>query len=147
VQGLIADGTVDPARICIVGGSYGGYAALVGATLTPDLYACAVSVAGVSDLREILRAARNAGNRAKQYWEKELGVRMRDEALLDEVSPVRGAARVKAPILLIHGKDDAVVPLAQSRAMAKALKDNNKAYELVELEDEDHWLSSGATLT
>ena len=54
---LIADGIADPKRICIVGASYGGYAALAGATFTPDLYACAVSFAGVSDLEDVAYAA------------------------------------------------------------------------------------------
>lgn len=56
VKKLVADGIADPKRICIVGGSYGGYAALAGAAFTPDLYACAASWAGVSDLNRLFMA-------------------------------------------------------------------------------------------
>jgi dipeptidyl aminopeptidase/acylaminoacyl peptidase len=142
VKSLIADGVVDPKRVCIVGGSYGGYAALIGATLTPDLYACAVSVNGVSSIGDLIGAKEGS----RDYWEARVG-RLADRASLHEVSPLQQAFRANAPILLIHGKDDTVVSVGQSRAMAKALKESNKTYELVELPGEDHWLSSGATRT
>ena len=87
VKKLIADGIVDPRRVCIVGGSYGGYAALAGATFTPDLYACAVSFAGVSDLPKMLQTERN-----------ESGQELADRVVLDlahrqPVRQFRAAAR------------------------------------------------------
>lgn len=147
VKKLIADGIVDPKRICIVGGSYGGYAALAGATLTPGLYACAVSINGVSNLPGMLGRAAQSSGLAEDYWETRIGSRFRDAKELNAVSPAKIAGQAGAPILLIHSKDDIVVPIEQSRLMGDALKSAGKAYEFIELKGEDHWLSSGATRT
>lgn len=143
VRKLVADGLVDPKRICIVGASYGGYAALAGATLTPDLYACAVSVNGISNLGDLIGAT-EAG--ARTYWEARIGP-LANRPALHEVSPLHQAHKAKAPILLIHARDDTVVPVGQSRAIAKALAAAGKKHEFVELKGEDHWLSRGETRT
>lgn len=147
VQKLIADGIADPDRMCIVGASYGGYAALAGATLTPDLYACAVSVNGVSDLLRLVADRVRYGELAEDYWEVRVGSRFRDAASLDAVSPAKLASKAGAPILLIHGRDDTVAPYAQSKVMADALASAGKPHQLVTLEGEDHWLSRGETRT
>lgn len=148
VQKLIADGIADPDRICIVGASYGGYAALAGATLTPDLYACAVSVNGVSNLTGMLgHELDSSGAIAEDYWKVRIGHRYRDAEALKAVSPVEIASKAGAPILLIYSKDDVVVPSWQSTTMRDALKTAGKPHEYMELDGEDHWLSSSATRT
>ncbi|MHA7871717.1 MAG: alpha/beta hydrolase family protein, partial [Hyphococcus sp.] len=147
VNKLVADGIADPDRICIVGGSYGGYAALAGATLTPDLYACAVSVNGVSDLPRMIGEAAQRSSISAEQWERRIGSRFRDADELAAVSPARRAASAGAPIMLIHGKDDTVVPFYQSEIMRDALTIANKPHEFVELAGEDHWLSSGESRT
>lgn len=147
VKKLIADGIADPGRICIVGGSYGGYAALAGATLTPDLYACAVSVNGVSNLPGMLGEAAQSSGLAEDYWEVRIGSRFRDANALNAVSPAKIAEQAGPPILLIHSKHDTVVPVSQSRQMQSALKQAGKTYEYLELEGEDHWLSTGDART
>ena len=147
VQKLVSDGIVDPARICIVGASYGGYAALAGATLTPDIYACAVSVNGVSDLPSLIGASALDGPYGADFWERRIGSRFRNADELNAVSPARQAALAGAPILLIHGKDDTVVPFYHSERMRDALAAANKPHEFVELDGEDHWLSMGNTRT
>jgi dienelactone hydrolase len=145
VNHLATAGLVDPARACIVGASYGGYAALAGAALTPDLYKCAVSVAGVSDLDDFIGwRKRNWGRDSDgyTYWLKAIGDPENDAQKLREVSPASLVDRIKIPILLIHGTADDVVPIAQSRAMKKALEKSGRPTELVELEFEDHsWWS------
>ena len=147
VKALILDGAADPARICIVGASYGGYAALAGATLTPELYACSVSVAGVSDLPAFQGWTKERGG-AETYWKKQMGAsRFKDADALKAVSPADQAERARAPVLLIHGKDDTIVPVSQSRKMRDALKGAKKQVEYIELAGEDHWLSTGATRT
>ncbi|MBL8769932.1 MAG: S9 family peptidase [Phenylobacterium sp.] len=147
VRHLAARGTIDPKRVCIVGASYGGYAALAGATIDRGVYRCAVSVAGISDLRRQISYARSRGGRpAERYWNRFLGVS--DEAseeVLETYSPARLADRVEIPVLLIHGKDDSVVPLEQSQIMATALQKAGKPVELVVQKGEDHWLSRGET--
>jgi dipeptidyl aminopeptidase/acylaminoacyl peptidase len=140
---LAGQGTVDPKRACIVGGSYGGYAALAGVTLQKGVYRCAVSVAGVSDLKLMLdQDYRESGStELKSYWLELMGPR--DQ--LDKYSPRMHGADANAPILLIHGRDDTVVPYVQSQKMADALKDAGKPFEFVDLKHEDHWLSGSDT--
>ena len=141
---LARQGIVDPTRACIVGASYGGYAALAGVTLQQGLYRCAVSVAGVSDLALMYNTDyRESGHEGllKRSLLEELGPRNG----FDGVSPRRFARQADAPILLIHGRDDTVVPFDQSAKMADALDDVGKPYRLVELREEDHWLSRGTT--
>jgi dipeptidyl aminopeptidase/acylaminoacyl peptidase len=143
VRKLIADGIADPKRICIVGASYGGYAALTGAMSTPDLYACAVGFAGVYDLRGFLR------NRAKESggdpflistWNKFIGNRFDDAGKLDAASPALNAAKIKCPVLLMHGSGDTTVPVDQSEEMRDALTRAGKQVGYVRIDGETHYL-------
>lgn len=141
---LAKRGVVDPKRACIVGASYGGYAALAGVTLQQGLYKCAVSVAGVADLKLMYATdIRESGD--SRMLGKALREQLGDPKGYYDVSPRRFAARADAPVLLIHGKDDTVVPYKQSQVMADALKDAGKPYEMVTLAGEDHWLSRAET--
>ena len=149
VRYLAAQGIVDPARVCIVGASYGGYAALAGPTLDRGVYRCAVSVAGVSDLRAMIDFAADRGprrnNSTVRYWNRFMGGDGPGDRSLDARSPARQAAQADAPILLIHGRDDTVVPYSQTTLMAAALSRAGKPHEVVELAGEDHWLSRPQT--
>jgi dipeptidyl aminopeptidase/acylaminoacyl peptidase len=143
VNAMIAQKIADPKRICIVGASYGGYAALAGAAFTPDLYKCAVSISGVSDLPVMLGATKIRGgdeSNALAYWRDSIGSPT-DKAVIDR-SPARAADRIKVPVLLIHGLDDTVVPIAQSELMAGALENAKKKYTFVKVKGEDHWMSN-----
>ena len=135
-------GVADPDRACIVGSSYGGYAALAGVTLQQGVYRCAVSVNGIGDLFAFMREERRSfGDVARRNLDLLLG----EDSDLKALSPSRIAARANAPILLIHGRDDTVVPYAQAKIMEDALKDAGKPVMLVTLEGEDHWLSRADT--
>lgn len=141
---LAAEGIIDPKRVCIMGASYGGYAAMAGVTLQNGVYRCSVAVAGVSDLDLFVnREALESGNarEMREVWLEMMGERR----ALDQVSPRSFADRANSPLLLIHGVDDTVVPIQQSRVMAAALKDKGKPYEFVVLDGEDHWLARGET--
>jgi dienelactone hydrolase len=144
---LVKNGFVDPKRICIMGASYGGYAALAGATVTPELYACAVSVNGVSDPGEMLNRARLAGRKSMiaEWWGSSMGGDDMDH--LRKISPARHADVVRVPILLLHGVEDTVVPVDQSRDMNSKLVRAKKNVRYVELKGDDHWLSSASTRT
>jgi dipeptidyl aminopeptidase/acylaminoacyl peptidase len=137
-------GVVDPKRACIVGAGYGGYAALAGVTVQQGFYRCAVSVAGIADpgasLANIARWS-DGPDSATRYWRRFMGVTSLQEGELKAVSPFDAAARADAPILLVHGTDDTVVPIDESRRMAAALRAAGKPVELIELPHEDHWLS------
>jgi pimeloyl-ACP methyl ester carboxylesterase len=141
---------IDPKRACIVGGSYGGYAALAGVTLQQGLYRCAVSVAGPADMATFMswEAQRFGVNSpALRKMQKITGADTASASYLHDISPRQFAKRADAPILLIHGKDDTRVPIEQSRQMASALKAYSKSVEFVELEKEDHFLSRDVTRT
>jgi len=146
VRHLAGLGTIDPQRVCIVGASYGGYAALAGATLDRDVYRCAASVAGLSDLGRFIAWSRTQrGVSAQRYWNNFMGADGPSDPKLTEISPIDHLDKIKAPILLIHGRDDTVVPYTQSVIMADGLRKAGKAHEFVSLSGEDHWLSRGDT--
>jgi dipeptidyl aminopeptidase/acylaminoacyl peptidase len=143
VAALAQKGVVDPKRACIVGWSYGGYAAQAGVTLQHRLYRCAVSMAGLSDLPHFLNyvvKVSGADGDGLRYWRRYMGVTSPFDPSPATISPARHAADADAPILLIHGKDDSVVPIEQSLQMQRALKAAGKPVELVTLPNADHWL-------
>lgn len=132
---------VDKNRACIVGMSYGGYAALSGITQTPDVYKCAVSINGVSDLNrmmEVMERKVGSNHWVMSYWNGAMANGLATEEYLDSISPVNFAEKVKNPVLLIHGTRDKVVPYEQSKRMLEALKDANKTVEYIELDKAGH---------
>lgn len=138
---VIDAGITDPQRVCIVGASYGGYAALAGATLTPDLYRCAISISGVSDLVEVLRQERRSNGTLSlsyHYWLRSIGDPSANRDALHATSPALLADRVTAPVLLIHGTEDEVVVARQSELMQRALERAGKPVRFVELEGAGH---------
>ena len=141
---LAEQGIIDTSRACIVGASYGGYAALAGVTLQQGLYKCAVAVAPVSDISAMFSEDYRASGQ-RRITKRALMDQLGPKDGWDDASPRRFAGRADAPVLLIHGKDDTVVPYSHSHKMADALKDAGKPYELVTLEGEDHWLSLSST--
>jgi len=149
VRYLAKEGIADPARVCIVGASYGGYAALAGAALDPGVYRCAVAVAGVSDLRRMLKwvneQAGRKSNWVQRHWDRYMGVSGPNDPALEAISPIRHLDAISVPILLIHGRDDTVVPYEQSQVMYEALRAAKRETQLLTLKDEDHWLSRSGT--
>ena len=139
VRHLVSKGLVNAKRVAIMGASYGGYAALCGATIDHGVYRCAISIAGTSDLRfklqEIRDRSYNKFSNTALYWERYYG----DKSKLDGISPVAQASKASVPILLIHGKQDSVVTYAHSERMHKALKAAGKAVEFLSIEGQDHW--------
>ena len=122
VRWLIAEGIADPRRICIYGGSYGGYAVLAGLTKTPELYACGIDYVGVSNLFTFMQTI-------PPYWKPYLammhemvGDPERDRALLTERSPALNAGRIRAPLLIAQGARDPRVNKDESDQMVAALE-------------------------
>lgn len=141
---LVRDGTVDPGRVCVVGTSYGGYAAMWAVTRNPERYRCAASFAGVADWRAMLKYDR-------RYLTKEANARWQarvtgeGELDLDGVSPTQQAARITRPILIAHGEDDSNVPISQSTRLVAALKAAGRSdYEYVAYKKEGHGFSDPA---
>ena len=141
VRYLNDNGIARAGNACIVGYSYGGYAALYGAASTPALYKCVVSGGGVSDLLADLSFTREvygAASESYQYWLKSMGNPIDDRELLSVRSPIKNADKIKQPVLLFHGEYDSIVSVEQSRRMQSALKraDGNVTY--IEFENEGH---------
>ncbi|MBX3702711.1 MAG: S9 family peptidase [Steroidobacteraceae bacterium] len=143
VKHMIDKGLADPKRICILGASYGGYAALAGAAFTPELYACAVSINGISDLPNMfgfLQRQYGPDSDATRYWRDYVG-NPNDEDIT-RFSPARSADTIQAPVLLIHARNDTVVPFSQSQNFKRLMDQASGKSQLVELAGEDHWLST-----
>jgi dipeptidyl aminopeptidase/acylaminoacyl peptidase len=133
---LVEQKVADPERMCIVGASYGGYAAQMAAVKTPELFKCAISFAGVSDLKRLVRGSRHYLNR--KFVKQQIGD---DSDDLESRSPYYQADKITIPLLLIHGEDDRVVDVEQSRNMLEELEDMGKTVEYIEFAKGDHNLS------
>lgn len=140
VKYLIANGTADPKRIGILGGSYGGYATLAGVTFTPELYRAAVDIVGPSNLLTLLDAI-------PPYWEagrKMMYARMADpntpqgKAWMKERSPLNSADKIKTPLLVVQGANDPRVNRAEAEQIVVALRDRGFAVEYMLAPDEGH---------
>ena len=116
----VAQGIAEPGRVCLMGGSYGGYAAMWGLIRNPERYACAISFAGPSDLDRQLRYDRQSFTRkgARRWVERVEG----EDFDLARVSPAEQAENLSRPLLIAHGKDDTVVPYSQFRRMERATR-------------------------
>lgn len=144
VLDLAEKGVIDKNKVCIVGASYGGYAALAGVAFTPDIYKCAVSINGVSDVEEMLDTEkRDHGSHhwVVSYWQEVISKGEVDEDHLAKISPINYVQSVKTPLLLIHGERDEVVSVKQSRNMLEELEDADKEVKYLELEGGNHYLS------
>ena len=129
---LVKIGRVDPKRVAIVGGSYGGYAALAGAALTPDLYQCAASLNGVADLNTHIEwVARFSNPISLAFWKRTMGDPAVDRAAMDRVSPLKQVNAIKVPILLLAGDLDDTVDPKNSQLMFDALSAAKKQARLV----------------
>lgn len=146
---LVQQGIADPHRVCIVGAGYGGYAALAGAAFFPDKYACAVSINGITDLRSFLGheidvfGGADSNHVALAAWESSVGSQSDPKVIAE--SPVHAAKAVVAPVLLLHGSDDTVVPVEQSLEMKRALEKAGKRVTFIQLDGSDHWLDRAST--
>ncbi len=135
----VAEGLADAQRTCIVGASYGGYAAMWGLAKDPDLYRCAVSIAGVSNLR---KEASDFGNSSRENLYRSQWAKMSND--FAAVSPIYAVDRITAPLLLIHGKRDVTVDHRQSEKMHAAMRKVGKSSEFLSLPLADHYFTREA---
>ena len=138
VNWAIEKGIADPDRVAIYGGSYGGYAALVGATFTPDLFCCAVDIVGPSNLVTWITSV-------PPYWStilatlyKRIGNPDTEEEFLKSRSPLFKADQIRIPMLIAQGANDPRVPKAESEQIVQALKEKGIDYEYMLFPDEGH---------
>ncbi|MDF8332233.1 alpha/beta hydrolase family protein [Novosphingobium cyanobacteriorum] len=135
----VRKGLADPKRACIVGASYGGYAAMWGIARDPDLYRCAISISGVASLRrEVNDFGRySMGGKFADDWKK-----MTPD--FTAVSPANFVQNIKAPLLLIHGKQDVTVDFGQSALMEDRMRAAGKNVEFLRLPEADHYFTRAA---
>lgn len=133
---LIEEGVADPERICVVGASYGGYAALMEAARNSDLYQCAVSFAGVTDVAYLVTSHRRYSN--YDVVRQQIGT---DLGELRQRSPVNNAEAIAIPVLLGHGTEDRSVRVRHSQKMVKELEKAGKEVTYLEFDGGDHYLS------
>jgi len=148
VRHLIDEGIADPDRVCAVGASYGGYAALALGAFYADTYRCIVSIAGISDIPKKLTRTKVRSGRddsSIDYYERLYGLDASEKDSLTAISPAYFAESFQAPVLLIHGEKDTRVDIGQSTRMNRALRKEDKDVTLVKLKGEDHWLTKEET--
>lgn len=131
---LVAQGIADPSKLAIYGWSYGGYAALQSGVVAPDLFKAIVAIAPVTDLLELKQ--QYTGTTVTRLVRIEVGTGPH----IQEASPYRNAAAIKAPVMLFHGDVDQNVTISHSKMMANALRDAGKPVELVTYPNLDHSL-------
>ncbi len=132
---MIKEGISDPDRVCIVGGSYGGYVALVAAFKTPERFRCAVSFAGVTDLTELIKRMRSFRFGALSVARIQRGKSRKAN------SPLQQVEKIELPLLIVHGDVDRSVMIEQSRDLVAALEKAGKPYRYIEQPNGDHFLS------
>jgi dipeptidyl aminopeptidase/acylaminoacyl peptidase len=144
VDWLVRSGQADPKRVCIVGFSYGGYAAMWGAIRNPERYRCAVSWAGPADLRAMIRYDRKQFTATRYFreWRKKFP----SDDQLNAVSPINYADRLRVPLLIGHGEEDGTVPPKQSRRMVEALQKAGANVTPVFYKDSEHGFASSKDL-
>ena len=144
VNWAIKQGTVDARRIAIYGVSYGGYAALMGLVLTPELYRCGISYSGVSDLEEIFKPMVQANSLYRErtreeqaFWSDAFGGQ-KDSAYLRERSPLYNIKKISVPVFLAHGVDDLIVPYSTATRFRDSMQSAGKTVEFYSRPDEGH---------
>jgi dienelactone hydrolase len=145
VDWAAAQQLTDPARVCLYGGSYGGYAALMGTVRYPQAYRCAASFVGVTDLQLMYSSVRSDITvHAKRYSMPTLiGDPKADAGMLRTSSPIHRVAEIKAPLLLAHGTLDQRVPIEHAQAFAKAAEKAGIKLEVVTYPEEGHgWIDA-----
>lgn len=134
----VGRGVADPRRIAIFGGSYGGYAALVGLAFTPDLFACGVDYFGPSNLITFLESVPPYWRPYDGYFRTRLGDPVKDAEFLKSRSPLFRAELIEKPLLIAQGGNDPRVKKSESLQMVEALRKGGRAVEYVEYADEGH---------
>lgn len=140
---LLEKGYADPDKSCIAGWSYGGYAALMGAIKTPELYKCTIAIAALSDIPEAIRDSKKYNNGAARAI-RTFGALMDDRSLMRANNPVNHADRIQIPVFLAHGEVDEAVHFDQYEKMKRRLENAGVDGTYMSFEDEDHYMSSQA---
>ncbi len=138
VNWAVGEGIADPERVAIHGGSYGGYAALVGATFTPDLFRCAVDVVGPSNLVTLIESIPPYWSTFLATFYERVGNPETEKEFLESRSPLFFVDRIQIPMLIAQGANDPRVKQAESEQIVAAMQEKGIDYEYLLFEDEGH---------
>jgi dipeptidyl aminopeptidase/acylaminoacyl peptidase len=138
VHYVVAQGWADRQRIAIFGGSYGGYAALVGATFTPDVFACAVDIVGPSNLKTLIETVPPYWQPIIALFHTRVGHPQTEEEFLWSRSPLSKVDQIKIPLLIAQGANDPRVKQAESEQIVAAMKEKGIDHEYMLFPDEGH---------
>lgn len=138
VHGWLAGAGLDGGRAALWGGSYGGYMVLAGLAFQPALWAAGVDIVGISDLVTFLE---NTSDYRRAHREREYGSLRADRAFLEHASPLRHVDQMRAPLFIIHGRNDPRVPVSEAEQLAASLRQRAVRCELTIYEDEGHGLA------
>ncbi|KKP29472.1 MAG: Peptidase S9 prolyl oligopeptidase active site domain protein [candidate division TM6 bacterium GW2011_GWF2_30_66] len=140
VNWAVSTGLANPKKVAIYGGSYGGYAALAGAALTPDIFCCAIDIVGPSNLITLLQSIPPYWSTGKYMFQKRVGDLETEKEFLQSISPLFHADKIKIPVMVVQGANDPRVKQAESEQIVEAMKKNGVNYEYLLFTDEGHGL-------
>jgi dipeptidyl aminopeptidase/acylaminoacyl peptidase len=138
VKWAVAKGIADPKKVCIYGGSYGGYATLAGLVFTPELYACGVDIVGPSNIKTLLQAIPPYWAPLKKMFALRVGDAENDEALNKKMSPLFHVDMAKAPLIIAQGANDPRVNIRESDQMVAAMRAKGLPVTYIVYTDEGH---------
>ena len=143
IQYLVDQGIADPERVCIMGGSYGGYATLAGMVFTPDLYACGVNIVGVSNIITLLNSIPTYWGPIRQMLTLRVGDPDTEEgrAQLERQSPINHVEQIQRPLLIVHGANDPRVRQSEADQIVVAMREASLPVEYILAPDEGHGFS------
>jgi len=138
VEHLSKKGEIDPSRLCVMGGSYGGYLTLMMLSIYPDMWRCGVEMVGIVNLITFIR---NTGAWRRRYRIVEYGDPEIHGDIMLKLSPITYVDRIKAPLMVIHGARDPRVPVTEAEQLIEALRSRGREVRYIRLEDEGHGVS------
>lgn len=138
VKWAVAEGIADEKRVCIYGGSYGGYATMAGMTFTPELYRCGVNYVGVTDVPLLFESMPKRWTLGAAMMKEQIGDPEKDMEMLEAISPVHHVENIAAPIFIVHGRRDPRVVFEHAKKLQKEMDKHGKPYQWLVKNDEGH---------
>jgi len=138
VKWAIDQGIANADRVCIYGGSYGGYATMAGLTFTPELYKCGINYVGVTDIPLLFKTAPDSWAAGEEQMKVMVGDPGTEKEFLEHWSPVNHADKIQAAVFMAYGQQDPRVSIKHAKVMEKAMKKAGVDYELMVKRDEGH---------
>jgi len=143
VRWAVERGVANPARVAIMGASYGGYAALSGLSFTPDVFAAGIDRVGIADMISLIENSPQYWNVGREFWAKFYGdvTDPADRKVLAERSPINRVDAIRAPLLVVQGANDVRVKRDHSDRIVEALRARNHDVEYLVFPDEGHTIN------